>query len=366
MPYDPYGADEHRDSRYMDDDEYRRVREAEDDEYEYHGDAADDEAGKETVIHVDDSYPDPIDHTEDEEKKPDIVYEKQGKGGVMRISSTSNLRWLPLFFALPEELVAKRPAYLEIPRHMKLLMKDQKCVNMVLDGSFLETVMDLYSWSVWQYIQVPDKKGGYKDIPGGWHNYSADFPMWRMTYMITSYFHTIFDRELHWNLQYLFSMPDNETFPWLTYQQFSNLVDNATDMAVAELKLQPTIDEVWKRRQPEDYEPFSFKKYEFLRTWNHTRNHPHYSIEGMKEYGVELNDPQAEFDRKVLAEQQVAQFESTLTDTDKLILQYRMKNYKLQDIADIVGYQTAGAVSKRIDRIAEQYERFINPQPDGE
>ena len=32
-----------------------------------------------------------------------------------------------------------------------------------------------------------------------------------------------------------------------------------------------------------------------------------------------------------------------------------MKNYKLQDIADIVGYQTAGAVSKRIDRIAEQY-----------
>ena len=47
MPYDPYGADEHRDSRYMDDDEYRRMREAEDDEYEYHGDAADDEAGKE-------------------------------------------------------------------------------------------------------------------------------------------------------------------------------------------------------------------------------------------------------------------------------------------------------------------------------
>ena len=54
MPYDPYGADEHRDSRYLDDDEYRRMREAEDDGYEYHGDAADDEAGKETVIHVDD------------------------------------------------------------------------------------------------------------------------------------------------------------------------------------------------------------------------------------------------------------------------------------------------------------------------
>ena len=116
MPYDPYGADEHRDSRYMDDDEY-----------EYHGDAADDETGKETVIHVDDGYPDPIDHTEDEEKKPDIVYEKQGKGGVMRISPTSNLRWLPLIFALPEELVAKRPAYLEIPRHAKGLSPPSLC-----------------------------------------------------------------------------------------------------------------------------------------------------------------------------------------------------------------------------------------------
>ena len=41
-----------------------------------------------------------------------------------------------------------------------------------------------------------------------------------------------------------------------------------------------------------------------------------------------------------------------------------MKNYKLQDIAVSVGYQTAGAVSKRIDRIAEQYENFINPPPD--
>ena len=116
MPYDPYGEDERRDSRYMDDDEYRRMRKAEDDEYEYHGDAADKE--KEIVIDVDDDYPDSIEHTGDKENKPDIIYEKRGKGGVMRISPTSNLRWLPLFFALPEELVSKRPAYLEIPRNV--------------------------------------------------------------------------------------------------------------------------------------------------------------------------------------------------------------------------------------------------------
>ena len=359
-----YEEDERRDSRYMDDDEYRRMRKAEDDEYDYHGDGADQEENA-AVPDENDEYPKTVDHTEEDEKKPDIVYEQHGKGGVMRISATSNLRWLPLFFALPKELVSKRPAYLEIPRHMKPLFKEKKYMDMVLDASFLETVTDLYSWSIWQYIQVPDGKGGYKDIPGGWNNYSADFPMWRMTYLITSYFHTIFAREMGWDLPNLFRMPDNETFPWLTYQQFSNLVGNGTDKAIAELKLQPTIDEVWRHRQPEDYEPFSFKKYEFLRQWNHSRNHPHYSVEKLAEDGFELNDPQAEFDRKVIAEQQVAQFEATLSDTDRLILQYRMKGYKLQDIADIVGYQTASAVAKRIDRIAEQYERFINPLPEG-
>ena len=56
MPYDPYKADERRDSRYMNDDKYRRMREAEDDEYEYYGDAADDEEEKETVIDVGDGY----------------------------------------------------------------------------------------------------------------------------------------------------------------------------------------------------------------------------------------------------------------------------------------------------------------------
>ena len=77
MPYDPYGEDERRDSRYMDDDEYRRMRKAEDDEYEYHGDAADKE--KEIVIDVDNDYPDPIEHTGVEKNKPDIIYEKRGK-----------------------------------------------------------------------------------------------------------------------------------------------------------------------------------------------------------------------------------------------------------------------------------------------
>lgn len=41
----------------------------------------------------------------------------------------------------------------------------------------------------------------------------------------------------------------------------------------------------------------------------------------------------------------------------------RMRGGKLEDIAKAVGYQTPSAAKKRIDRVAEAYERFINPPP---
>ena len=51
--------------------------------------------------------------------------------------------------------------------------------------------------------------------------------------------------------------------------------------------------------------------------------------------------------------------------TATLKLSNTMKGRSLQEIADVVDYETPSAVKKRIDRIAEQYETFINPLPDG-
>ena len=38
--------------------------------------------------------------------------------GIMEIPQESNLSWITLFYALPKELVEKRPAYLELPRNI--------------------------------------------------------------------------------------------------------------------------------------------------------------------------------------------------------------------------------------------------------
>ena len=41
---------------------------------------------------------------------------------IMEIPQGSNLSWLPLFYALPKELVEKRAAYLNLPRNIKKLL----------------------------------------------------------------------------------------------------------------------------------------------------------------------------------------------------------------------------------------------------
>ena len=150
----------------------------------------------------------------------------------------------------------------------------------------------------------------------------------------------------------------------MDWRRFSNLVFNLTDQIVQEQKFQPIIDEVWNHRQPEDYTGHNLKRGEFLRKWNHSRYYEHASVEKLIEDEIDVPDRQMAFDKKVLSEQLVEQFEATLSPKDKTILDLRMKGRSLQQIADVVDYETPSAVKKRIDRIAEQYEAFINPLPD--
>ena len=46
--------------------------------------------------------------------------------GIMEIPQDSNLSWITLFYALPKELVEKRPAYLELPRNIHQLLHSEE------------------------------------------------------------------------------------------------------------------------------------------------------------------------------------------------------------------------------------------------
>ena len=77
--------------------------------------------------------------------------------GIMEIPQDSNLSWITLFYALPKELVEKRPTYLELPRNIHQLLNSKVHCKLIQSEAFLELVCDCYAWSAWQFFQVPGK-----------------------------------------------------------------------------------------------------------------------------------------------------------------------------------------------------------------
>ena len=84
--------------------------------------------------------------------------------------------------------------------------------------------------------------------------------------------------------QNLYNIPQGVEVPWLTYQQFSNLIGNVTDMVVSEQNWQPVIDAIWENRTIEDYETTSSTvKTDFMRKWHHNRSGKPISLDEMME-----------------------------------------------------------------------------------
>ena len=60
--------------------------------------------------------------------------------GIMEIPQDSNLSWITLFYALPKELVEKRPTYLELPRNIHQLLNSKVHCKLIQSEAFLELV----------------------------------------------------------------------------------------------------------------------------------------------------------------------------------------------------------------------------------
>ena len=174
-------------------------------------------------------------------------------GEIIEIPQDSDKSWLTLFYSLPRELAEKwKPAY-ELPRCPYEVLRTDKYDHIVCDDMFKLLVWDCYAWCAWQFFQVKDRKGNYRDIPGNWNQYAGYFPLWRLSYSIIPYIRMKFEQN-GLGFQNLYNIPQGVEVPWLTYQQFSNLVGNVTDMVIAEQNWQPMIDAIWENRTVEDYE----------------------------------------------------------------------------------------------------------------
>ena len=115
-------------------------------------------------------------------------------GEIIEIPQDSDKSWLTLFYSLPRELAEKwKPAY-ELPRCPYEVLRTDKYDHIVCDDMFKLLVWDCYAWSAWQFFQVKDRKGNYRDIPGNWNQYAGYFPLWRLSYSIIPYIRMKFEQ----------------------------------------------------------------------------------------------------------------------------------------------------------------------------
>ena len=115
-------------------------------------------------------------------------------GEIIEIPQDSDKSWLTLFYSLPRELAEKwKPAY-DLPRCPYEVLRADKYDHIVCDDMFNLLVWDCYAWSAWQFFQVKDRKGNYRDIPGNWTQYAGYFPLWRLSYSIIPYIRMKFEQ----------------------------------------------------------------------------------------------------------------------------------------------------------------------------
>lgn len=297
----------------------------------------------------------------------EVVDMKSGQR--IKIPKNSGKAWLTLFYCLPQEFVSKRPAYLDFPRCPYEVLRTDKYDSLINNDIFLELVWDCVAWGAWQYFEVPYQKGGYREIPGSAAQYSGDFPLWRLSYSMLPLLREKFEVS-GFSFQQLYNVPEGTELPWLTYQQFGNLIGTLVPEIVREQNWQPVIDEIWNNRAIEDFDKRGSQvKLDFMRSWEHSRSRKKtVSMEQLakdaEENGTDFDipDTRSEFENSVLSELRIAEFAAELSERDKKILEMKMEGHTAQEIAGAVGYKTHSAVLKRIRHIAGGYEDFISEE----
>ena len=93
-------------------------------------------------------------------------------GEIIEIPQDDDKSWLTLFYSLPVELAGKWKPALTLPRSPYEVLRTDKYDPIIRHDMFKLLVWDCYSWTAWQFFQVKDRRGNYRDIPGDREQYA--------------------------------------------------------------------------------------------------------------------------------------------------------------------------------------------------
>ena len=164
--------------------------------------------------------------------------------------------------------------------------------------------------------------------------------------------------------------PLDEELDYISLERISQIISSTVAYVMKAKRFDEMLKVVDEHRCFEDYdERFSFKRIDFFRDWYHMRTlHPTVSLDDyMEDYreshdGLEwdIMDESPSFENEIDTKDLADRFMATLSEKDRRILELRLEETSLEDIAKELGYANHTGVLKRIRKIGLAFEKYAN------
>lgn len=140
---------------------------------------------------------------------------------------------------------------------------------------------------------------------------------------------------------------------------------NAVEMTMQTMSYEETAEIIQELPAYEDFDHNRLQNYrgmDFDRKWNHSRAKAKAeSLDALQEADDEGTYPvpgsSADVEGEALAGILAKDFWASITEEDRKLLHLKMAGKTQQEIADILGYRTQGAVSKRLAKLKDEFEQ---------
>lgn len=269
-----------------------------------------------------------------------------------------NSEYLPFYYFIPRSILQKCGAELNsIPRNPRMVFANREACEFIESDLFKLLIIDATAYMVWHYMGFDE----YMEI------YSGYDPAWKLAHCPDYWIKEMTDEgiiptvnEMYQNYNCdLGFVPEEEIDVYLRY---------IVPRVMKKYNMNAAIQVAEEFRCFEDFDfRNSRQKTDFYRKWYHTRTkHPIVSLEEFqKTYteshnGQEWEEPDTSQDveENVVSQALVEQFKKTLSEKDMKILEMRMDEATLEEIAEKLGYKNHSGVLKRIRKIGLAYEKF--------
>ena len=266
----------------------------------------------------------------------------------------SNLRYLPLMYFLPEDMITRCPTLRKLPRCLREVTSSNKLIDLIGSDAFLNEIMDATAALAFPHFGF----GGWKE------HYTGYCPVWQLSYALPHWAKTL-EAETGWGLQTLFRIPSTDVIPFFVPEYIKEVMERVVTRVIEEENWQPIFDVVRQMPCDEDFERWNTNvRKDFLRKWYHTRSKrvKIVSLEYLQqdEYnGIrEIAADPVDIADDVAAEDFVRWFKSKLSKRDVEILELRLKGFTYEIIADKLGYKNHSGVIKRMQAIKKAFLQY--------